>query len=110
MRSLRPALPVIHSIAQQEIPSSVIVTIQEMKRRVARVRVFMSFILVAVAQLLSPAAAADPASKIDPPAWSHRHSKEEMQAYGARATAQEPEKKNNRVISEARLRRILRSE
>ena len=66
--------------------------------------------LVSVAQFLSPAAAADPASKIDPPAWSHRHSKEEIQAYGARASAQEPEKKTSPVIREARLRRLLRAQ
>jgi hypothetical protein len=76
-------------------------------RRLARLRSLISFFLVAAAQFLSPAAAADPASKIDPPAWSHRHSKEELQAYGTRAAAQEPEKKINPVIREARLRRIL---
>lgn len=81
-----------------------------MKRRLARSRAFVSFLLVATAQFLSPAAAADPASKIDPPAWSHRHSKEELQAYGARATAQEPEKKNARVIRETKLRRFLRDQ
>jgi hypothetical protein len=77
------------------------------KRRVARFRALVSFCLVATAQFLSPAAAADPASKIDPPTWSYRHSTEEIQAYGARAAAQEPEKKNNPVMREARLRRIL---
>src|SRR6478735_12177220 len=77
------------------------------RRRLARFRAFVSFFLVATAQLLSPAAAADPASKIDPPAWSRQHSKEDMQAYGARASAQEPEKRVNPVFREARLRRIL---
>jgi hypothetical protein len=80
------------------------------KRRLTRFRAFVPFLLVATAQFLSPAAAADPASKIDPPAWSHRHSKAELQAYGARATAQEPEKKNMRTIREAKLRRILRGQ
>jgi hypothetical protein len=79
-------------------------------RRLSRFRAFVSFFLVAAAQFLSPAAAADPASKIDPPAWSHRHSQGELQAYGARATAQEPEKKRIPVIREARLRRILRQQ
>jgi len=77
------------------------------KRRVARFRVLVSFCLVATAQFLSPAAAADPASKIDPPAWSYRHFREEIQAYGARAAAQEPEKKSHPIMREARLRRIL---
>jgi hypothetical protein len=78
-----------------------------LKRRVIRLRAISSFFLVAGAQFLSPAAAADPSSKIDPPAWSHRHTQEEIQAYGARAAAQEPEKRNHSVIREARLRRIL---
>jgi len=79
-----------------------------LRKRLNRIRALVSFLVVAVAQLLSPAAAADPASKIDPPAWSHRHSKEELQAYGARAAAQEPEKKNQQEIREAKLREILR--
>jgi hypothetical protein len=82
---------------------------EAVNRPLSRMRAFVSFFLVAAAQFLSPSAAADPASKIDPPAWSHRHSREEVQAYGARAAAQEPEKKPNPVISEARLRRILKS-
>ncbi len=82
--------------------------LQAMKRRVTRFRAFVSFLLVAFAQFLTPAAAADPASKIDPPAWSHRHSKEELQAYGARAVAQEPEQKNARTLRAATLRRLLK--
>ena len=78
-----------------------------LKRHVSRLRGFVSFSLVAAAQFLSPAAAADPASKIDPPAWSHRHSREEIQAYGARAAAQEPEKKSSRSMKETRLRRMM---
>jgi len=81
--------------------------IAALRRRLARFRAFVSFFLVAGAQFLSPAAAADPASKIDPPAWARQHSKEEMQAYGARASAQEPGRKINPVFREARLRRIL---
>lgn len=81
--------------------------IQHLKARWVWLRSFVSFVLVAVAQLMSPAAAADPASKIDPPAWAHRHSREEIQAYRSRAAAQEPERKTNPVIREARLRRIL---
>lgn len=77
-----------------------------LQRRLARYRAALSFLIVAAAQFLSPAAAADPASKIDPPAWSHRHSPAEIQAYKARA-AQEPDKKANPVIRESRLRRIL---
>ena len=80
------------------------------KIRLSCYRAILSYYLVAMAQFLSPAAAADPAAKIDPPAWSHRHSKEELQAYGARAAAQEPEQKNNQVIREAKLRRILRQQ
>lgn len=82
--------------------------IKSLLRWLVRLRAFLSFLLVAAAQFLTPAAAADPASKIDPPAWSHRHSKEELQAYGARAAAQEPEQKCNQVIRETRLRTILR--
>lgn len=81
-----------------------------LRKQLSRIRALVSFLLVAVAQLLSPAAAADPASKIDPPTWSHRHSKEEIQAYGARAAAQEPEKKSRSEIREAKLRRILRGQ
>jgi hypothetical protein len=80
------------------------------KRRLARLRASVSFVIVAMAQFVSPAAAADPASKIDPPSWSHRHSKEELQAYGARAAAQEPEKKNTSSIRETQLRRFLRQQ
>ena len=78
-----------------------------MKMRVARLRAFMTYSLVAMAQFLSPAAAADPASKIDPPAWSYKHSQEELQAYGKRAQAQEADQKMSRSISQARLRRIM---
>jgi hypothetical protein len=74
--------------------------IDALTKRVARFRAFLSFFLVAAAQFMSPAAAADPASKIDPPAWSHRHSKEELQSYGARAAAQELEKMPNQMIPE----------
>ncbi len=80
-----------------------------LKRRLVRLRSFVSFVLVAMAQYLSPAAAADPASKIDPPAWSHRHSQQEIQAYGARAQARESEKKTDQKISQAKLRRLLRA-
>jgi len=81
--------------------------IEALRRRLARYRAFVSFFLIASAQFLSPAAAADPASKIDPPAWARQHSKEEMQAYGARGSAQEFQKKLNPVYREARLRQIL---
>ncbi len=62
--------------------------------------------LVAMAQFLSPSAAADPASKIDPPAWSYRHTQQEIQAFGARARDLEP--KTDQKISQARFRRLLR--
>lgn len=88
---------------QQKMPF----TIKAFKTRVARFRALLSFFLVAMAQFMSPAAAADPSSKIDPPAWSYRHSRQEMQAYGARPSAQEPEKQNRQSITRARLRRIL---
>ena len=81
-----------------------------LKRRLVRFRAGLSFVIVAAAQFLSPAAAADPASKIDPPAWSYRHSRQEIQAYGARATAQEPEQKVSRVLREARRRSALARE
>lgn len=83
-------------------------SLQILRRRLARFRAFVSFFLVATAQFLSPAAAADPAWKIDPPAWSHRHSQADVLAYGARATAQERDKKSTPAIREARLRRVLR--
>lgn len=81
------------------------------KRRLRRFRAGLSFLIVAMAQFLSPAAAADPASRIDPPAWSHRHSRQEIQAYGARiARAEAPETQRTLTMHEARLRRILRQD
>jgi len=78
------------------------------RRKLTAFRAGLSFAIVAFAQFLSPAAAAEPASRIDPPAWSYRHTQEEVQAYGARASMQVSEKKANTVIREARLRRILK--
>jgi hypothetical protein len=78
-----------------------------MKRRVDRFRTFLSFSLAAIAQFLSPTAAADPASKIDPPAWAYNHSRQEIQAYGVRANAQDSDKKNTQATRQARLRRRL---
>jgi hypothetical protein len=78
---------------------------EKLKWRLARYRALIGFYLVALAQFLSPAAAADPASKINPPAWSHHHSPQEIQAYGLRARSQEPEKR--KPISRVRLRQIL---
>lgn len=79
-----------------------------LKRRLARFRTLVSFFLVGAAQQLSPAAAADPASRIDPPAWSQQHTRDELQAYGARIPAQEPAKKQKVVLKETRLRRFLK--
>ena len=76
--------------------------------RISCYRAILSYYIVAMAQFLSPAAAADPASKIDPPEWSYRHTQEEIQSYGARVAAQEPEKKSDQSIREANLRQILR--
>jgi hypothetical protein len=73
--------------------------------RLARYRALLGFYLVAMAQFLSPAAAADPASKIDPPAWSHTHSEQELQSFGMRSRSQEPEKKQR--ISRALRRKRL---
>ena len=81
--------------------------IKATKRRLARCRAALSFYLVATAQFLSPAAAADPASKIDPPAWAHTHTQKEIQAFGTRATAREPEKKDRQNLNQARLRRRI---
>jgi hypothetical protein len=78
------------------------------KIRISCYRAILSYYIVAMAQFLSPAAAADPASKIDPPVWSYRHTQEEIQSYGARVAAQEPEKKSDHSIREAKLRRIMR--
>lgn len=77
-----------------------------LSHHIARLRSLASFMLVAMAQFLSPSAAADPASKIDPPAWSYRHSQQEIQTYGARARDLEP--KTEQKISQARLHRLLR--
>ena len=79
-----------------------------LKLRIRCYRAILSYYIVAMAQFLSPAAAADPASKIDPPVWSHRHTQKEIQSYGAHRAAQEPEKKSDQSIREAKLRRILR--
>ena len=78
------------------------------KIRISCYRAILSYYIVAMAQFLSPAAAADPASKIDPPVWSYRHTQEEIQSYGARVTAQEPDKKSDQFSREVRLRRILK--
>jgi hypothetical protein len=79
------------------------------KRLWSYARGLASFHLVAFVQFLSPAAAADPASRINPPEWSHRHSREELQAYGMRIEAQEPETKTRRALRLARQRHGDRS-
>lgn len=78
------------------------------KWRLRCYRAILSYYIVAMAQFLSPAAAADPASKINPPEWSYRHTQEEMQSYATSAIAQEPEKNNVQLTCEARLRRMIR--
>lgn len=83
-------------------------TVEAVRGRWARLRAYGSFFLVATAQLLSPAAAADPASRIVPPPWSHRHSEKEIEAYGKKASLHESEKKPALTIREAKLRRLLR--
>ena len=80
---------------------------QKIRWRLARFRALIGFYLVAMAQFLSPAAAADPASKIDPPSWSHTHSQQELQSYGNRVHAQEPEVK--KTLRRALLRQRLES-
>jgi hypothetical protein len=75
-------------------------------KRLRHLRAYVSYFLIAAAQFLSPAAAADPASKIDPPAWSCRHTREQIQAFGGRVLAQEPDRKRTERLREARLRRI----
>jgi hypothetical protein len=74
----------------------------------ARMRAYIAFSFVAIAQLMCPAAAADPASKIDPPAWSYKHTQDELQAYGIAVNAEIPEEITVQSIREARLRRLLR--
>jgi hypothetical protein len=59
-------------------------------RRLARFRALASFHVVALAQFLCPSAAADPASRIDPPAWTSRAYREETQSQGGKAAAAEP--------------------
>lgn len=58
------------------------------KRRLALIRALICYHLVAFAQMLSPAAAADPSSRIDPPAWSQTHNQQELQSYGRRVETQ----------------------
>lgn len=79
-----------------------------LKKRWTRFRALVSFHLVATAQFLCPAAAADPASKIDPPAWSYRHSQEELQAYGISAKTEEPNEVEQQKMRQTRLRRALK--
>ena len=67
-----------------------------------------NFHIIALAQLFSPAAAADPASRIVPPAWAHRHSREDLLAYGMRVEAQELETKSHQPLSRVALKRILK--
>ena len=77
------------------------------KKKVAWLRSFATFSVVSAAQLLFPAVAADPAAKIDPPAWSHRHSREEVRAYRAHANGENPEQKDVQRIGKLKLRRML---
>jgi hypothetical protein len=77
------------------------------KRRLALLRALISYHLVAVAQMLCPASAADPSSRIDPPAWSQNHTQQELQSYGLRSETQERQKNEARRLSQVKLRRIL---
>lgn len=77
-----------------------------LEMRIRWLRGMMIYAIIATAQLLCPAAAADPASKIDPPAWSYKHSQEEVQAYGIRAKGKEKDQTLVHRISQTRLRRI----
>ena len=77
------------------------------RQRLAFVRALVCYHFVAFAQMLSPAAAADPASRIDPPAWSYVHSQQELQSYGIRVTAQDRQKSETRRVSLVRMKRIL---
>ncbi len=78
--------------------------------RWARFRACVSLFLVAAAQFLSPAAAADPASKINPPEWSHRHSEKEIKAYGKTVAPRGTPTRSTAVLRESRLRRILKEQ
>ncbi|MBL9208518.1 MAG: hypothetical protein JNN01_25775 [Opitutaceae bacterium] len=77
------------------------------QRRISLLRALICYHLVAFAQMLSPAAAADPASRIDPPAWSHAHSQQELQSYGSRVQTPEHRKVDGRRLSQVQLRRLL---
>lgn len=78
------------------------------KQRLRCYRAILSYYIVAMAQFLSPAAAADPASKIDPPIWSYRHTQEEIQSLRAHVAAEEPEETRNHSMRAIKLRRIMR--
>jgi hypothetical protein len=56
-------------------------------RRLARFRALASFHVVALAQFLCPSAAADPASRIDPPTWTTRAYQDQLQAPAGKAAA-----------------------
>lgn len=86
------------------MPSFMVVRTRQCLRLV---RALVCYHLVAFAQMLSPAAAADPASRIDPPAWSYVHSQQELQSYGIRVSAQDQQKSETRRVSQVRLKRIL---
>ena len=77
------------------------------KKKIAWLRCFATFSVVAAAQLLFPIAAADKASKIDPPAWSHKHSREEVRAYRAPANGENLEENEVQRIGNLKLRRML---
>jgi hypothetical protein len=78
------------------------------QRKIRHVRAVFTLTVIAAVQLMSPSAAADPASKIDPPAWSYRHSQQEVEAYGIRVSRDVPEQQGARKLSQIRLRRFMR--
>ncbi|MFO1448533.1 MAG: hypothetical protein U1F61_10280 [Opitutaceae bacterium] len=80
------------------------------RRRITFLRALICYHLVAFAQMLSPAAAADPSSRIDPPAWSQVHSQQELQSYGIQARAPDQRTMDGRRISQVKLRRLLKGQ
>ena len=73
-------------------------------RKFRFVQAALTYLIIAAGQLSNPAAAADPASKIDPPGWSYVHSQEEIEAYGQTLRSVDLARKSARLLRESRLR------
>lgn len=79
------------------------------KRQLAYCKAYLSYFVIASAQFLCPAAAADPASKINPPEWSIREVQEQIEAYEMQEIEKEHEEVNDLRIQETKLKLSIQS-